>query len=509
MRRTLKQIIGLALMALAFTACDDELAIDKARIDYVSRSGRLQVDSKDGDYQLSWERPEIHTNKGNAVVSGYRYEVCVVRIIVDINNVYEPETEIIPLKTTTGESAIVSINDVMQVLGGGDMSAFAFAIRLAGVKPDEIGVFCMSETVDLSTKVLIEVPVNPEIGYVKGGGWHQIGEVVELTATPNKGYTFVSWSDGVTDNPRTIIAETDIKLYAWFEEMLPLYCVYIYATDEKGNDINDFDARELIEIYSDYVPSEDDVTYYQVAGAYEYGQTALITVKDGNGYIFKGWSNGSTDKVLEFDVSYEDVYLEAYFETQNPLAKGYQSYNLWFLDGDNRPTGRIVDGNYSIDVTGYFGRDDRDIAKVWNDNFEVVFHGLENQIAGNEFLMEFDITWSGENETAGFRICSGVDNFIEGIPTYNTLTEEQVWDQDYNTELIFDDFSSRMGETFTVGSEGRHVQWGGTIGERGEDHIGIEINLSGIEKDGVIYENGPGTFTISNMRILINGEQVW
>ena len=206
---------------------------------------------------------------------------------------------------------------------------------------------------------------------------------------------------------------------------------------------------------------------------------------------------------------YEDVDLVAYFEKQNLLAKGYQDVNKWFVDGQNAIEGYVKDDNYTINVVGSIWWDEREIATVWNDNFEVVFHGLENQIAGNEFLMEFDITWNGDNETADFRICSGVDNFIEGIPTYNTLTEEQVWDQVYNTELIFDDFSIRMGETFTVGSEGRHVQWGGTIGQRGEDYIGIEINLSGTEKDGVIYENGQGTFTISNMRILINGEQVW
>ncbi|MBP5477078.1 MAG: InlB B-repeat-containing protein, partial [Paludibacteraceae bacterium] len=41
-------------------------------------------------------------------------------------------------------------------------------------------------------------------GYVDGGGYYLSGTSVTLTATPNANYRFVRWSDGNTDNPRTI-----------------------------------------------------------------------------------------------------------------------------------------------------------------------------------------------------------------------------------------------------------------------------------------------------------------
>lgn len=41
-------------------------------------------------------------------------------------------------------------------------------------------------------------------GYVDGGGYYLSGTSVTLTATPNANYGFVRWSDGNTDNPRTI-----------------------------------------------------------------------------------------------------------------------------------------------------------------------------------------------------------------------------------------------------------------------------------------------------------------
>lgn len=43
------------------------------------------------------------------------------------------------------------------------------------------------------------------LGKVNGGGKYEAGAQVELTAVPNADAAFVEWSDGVKDNPRTII----------------------------------------------------------------------------------------------------------------------------------------------------------------------------------------------------------------------------------------------------------------------------------------------------------------
>lgn len=43
------------------------------------------------------------------------------------------------------------------------------------------------------------------LGTVTGGGKYEAGASVVLTATPNADAAFVEWSDGVKDNPRTII----------------------------------------------------------------------------------------------------------------------------------------------------------------------------------------------------------------------------------------------------------------------------------------------------------------
>lgn len=53
-------------------------------------------------------------------------------------------------------------------------------------------------------------------GTVTGGGSYANGSTVTLTAVANNGYHFVQWSDGVTENPRTITVSANATYYAQF-----------------------------------------------------------------------------------------------------------------------------------------------------------------------------------------------------------------------------------------------------------------------------------------------------
>lgn len=53
-------------------------------------------------------------------------------------------------------------------------------------------------------------------GVVTGSGIYPHGATATLTATPNESYHFVQWSDGNTDNPRTMTIISDITLSAKF-----------------------------------------------------------------------------------------------------------------------------------------------------------------------------------------------------------------------------------------------------------------------------------------------------
>ncbi|MBO4602092.1 MAG: hypothetical protein J5651_02905 [Salinivirgaceae bacterium] len=265
--------------------------------------------------------------------------------------------------------------------------------------------------------------------------------------------------------------------------------------------------------YFNVYSSNESIGTVSESGYYEYGEDVVLKATAKNDYSFYCWSDGYLNPEYK-TVIYDDLW--AVFRKQDyKLESNFQGLNTWFLAGDNKPSGKVENGNYIINIVGEVERDDNGNATVWNDNFEIVFNGLPLQSIGNEFKIEFDIMWVGDKEGAVFRICSGADNYIEEISkmdeTFVPLSQEneEVWNPEYNTELIFADFNEEMGKTFTVGNEVEHIQWGGTIGKRGEKYIGIEINLAGKEENSIITSNGQGTFIISNMQILINGKPVW
>ena len=97
-------------------------------------------------------------------------------------------------------------------------------------------------------------------GIVTGSGVYQHGATATLTATPNEGYHFVQWSDGNTDNPRTMTIISDITLSAEF-------AINVYSVR-----FLDYDGTEL----------KTDSVEYQSAATAPADPTR-------EGYTFIGW----------------------------------------------------------------------------------------------------------------------------------------------------------------------------------------------------------------------------
>lgn len=57
---------------------------------------------------------------------------------------------------------------------------------------------------------------NDDYGRVEGGGQYLQGVGAELVATPNPGYVFERWDNGVTMNPYTLVVESDTTVVAVF-----------------------------------------------------------------------------------------------------------------------------------------------------------------------------------------------------------------------------------------------------------------------------------------------------
>ena len=120
-------------------------------------------------------------------------------------------------------------------------------------------------------------------GKIKGADIYSYGEEVEIKAVPDEGYKFVSWSDGNTDNPRTIIVKGD-KTYS--AEFAPAKFT-ITAVAENGS------VTGLSEEFA-------------------YGDTATLTATAADGFRFVKWSDDNTENprivVVAGDVTFTAVF---------------------------------------------------------------------------------------------------------------------------------------------------------------------------------------------------------
>ncbi len=122
-------------------------------------------------------------------------------------------------------------------------------------------------------EILFEVSTKPNVpGWGTTSGDNKVvhGSTVEITATPNYGYVFVSWDDGVTDNPRTVTVTEALNYTA------------IFKKDKFGVNL--------------YVNNAD---YGSVSGAgnYEYLDVATISATPKTHYYFEGWDDNGDGAV--------------------------------------------------------------------------------------------------------------------------------------------------------------------------------------------------------------------
>ena len=102
-------------------------------------------------------------------------------------------------------------------------------------------------------------PANPLKGAVMGGGVVPINSTTTLTAIPSGSNVFLTWSNGVTDNPYTLTATSDTTLQAYFT--LPDTLIFRDTINHYIHDttfVNNYVHDTMIQFVNQYI---HDTTY--------------------------------------------------------------------------------------------------------------------------------------------------------------------------------------------------------------------------------------------------------
>lgn len=215
-------------------------------------------------------------------------------------------------------------------------------------------IFQFSGTVNYVVKL---IPSDASMGTVAGEGEYPAGSVIEIKAVPFEHAQFAGWDDGNTDNPRTLVVNSDMILTAIFEPR-PMYTITVtsisntmgtvfgggtfYANTEINIGAIPYEGyhfagwqdgemsnpraitvtgdAEYIANFSQTLPTTYTITVHYLpeqglilgAGTYIVGSTATLVAIPNDGYIFAKWSDEVTESTRQIVVDH-DIELSALF----------------------------------------------------------------------------------------------------------------------------------------------------------------------------------------------------
>lgn len=333
---------------------------------------------------------------------------------------------------------------------------------------------------------------NEEYGAVEGSGYYEYGTDVKLTATANEGYTFLRWSDGVDDNPRTI---TVSGYYNYFEA--------IFA-DESDN----------VYTVTLNVNNPDYGTVYG-AGKYVEGDYVNLSAISAMGCSFVKWSNGSTSSSPSFYI-YEDITLTAEF--------AINTYNI-NISAENGTIDGAESGSYDYgtELTLTAIPDDGYKFVQWNDTYNNnnprTLTVTSDRNISALFIVEHQEVSEGENyvyamgnetdngvfvptETATYTITT--DSYRD---TYghlldaegNILANDDDSGEDQNFRIVYE---LTEGETYYIGAGFYSDDYSGYLNLT----IKKPITITATAKNGTV--SGAGTFNYKdNITLVANADE--
>jgi len=136
----------------------------------------------------------------------------------------------------------------------------------------DMGCYEYNDSVQTGFIVVYIDPVGS--GTVTGGGTWPVGSTQTVVATPNTGYSFVWWNDGITQTQRTVVVPTGgTNLIAYFTNLT--YSLTIATNPVAGGTV---------------APNPRP----GANGKYAHGAVVTLTASNKAGYIFSGWSGALT-----------------------------------------------------------------------------------------------------------------------------------------------------------------------------------------------------------------------
>ncbi|MDB4501511.1 DUF5011 domain-containing protein [Akkermansiaceae bacterium] len=225
----------------------------------------------------------------------------------------------------------------------------------------------------LPTRVL--TIVDPENGRATGSGTYQLGATATLSATPDTGYLFGSWTGDITSstNPLTITMTENQSVGVRFDQdsrdpdqdgLSNYEELLLYDTDPNDPDSDDDGYNDGLEQSEGTNPkslaSYPTRTLTLVtaengnvfgAGVYRLNEVATVVASADRGYVLSGWSDGASGAENPLAVAMtQDIVIAVTFarDGRDPDSDGLTNYEELIVHQTN-PNGSDTDSDGFMD----------------------------------------------------------------------------------------------------------------------------------------------------------------
>ena len=244
-------------------------------------------------------------------------------------------TEDLALIPTTGTTLGIDFSRF-----AGQMVKFAFvATSQSGDNDFHIANVILREG-SMTARNVVAISADSTMGTVTGGGSYIDGCEVTLTAVANAGYLFSQWNDGNTDNPRTIVVNSDTNFVATF---VPCQAIVVNAANPF---IEDFESGILPDCWNqEYVSGTQDWIFATGDGS------AAETAHSGSlNAQFQGNSNNATTKLVlsPLDLSALDSAKLSFWHVQADWTGDQNELHVYYRTAANGAWTSLADYTNSI-----------------------------------------------------------------------------------------------------------------------------------------------------------------
>ncbi|MBO7572207.1 MAG: leucine-rich repeat protein [Bacteroidales bacterium] len=426
---------------------------------------------------------------------------------------------------TAGENGTITPNGEVSI-GEGRSTTFTIianeGYRISSVMVDDVdvtvelvdGVYTFENvsadhTIDASfeeipTFTITVLSNNDSYGSVSGGGTYEEGATATLTAIPNQGYRFVSWSDDITDNPRTVTVTSDSTFVAAFvrDEGVEKENILVELFAYRGCGYSPYAAKAL-----DNMEDTDSLNIivldHHVADAYQYTEST-------NRFYYWAEKSNIFGEIYGFDGTPSTVFdgyvgmagadtresamQDAYTTYYNNVKAIKSIYSLTAEFEQTEPESRTFTLNVTAEkLSEYYGDDQivvmaalaEDIDYDWsvagkiNNLVRVLYpdaNGTEATFDGNNrFSTSFSITISEEYDISKCKVVVWVENHTQG---------RVMQSKRFNVM----DFYNLQAQQYTITVLSNNDAYG-TVSGGGTYDEGSEITLSAMPNQGYVFDS--------------------